>query len=81
MEVTPELEKKAKWFWEHSSEVAQTIACKELLSGTKPEDAIAFGECVDNAMCDLIAEEIKADIDRQMIEERVKRRLAAKGMI
>ena len=81
MEITPELEEKAKWFWEHSSEEAKTIACNELLSGTKPEDAIAFGECVDNAMCDLIAAEVEAEMDRRMIEERVKRRLAKKGMI
>lgn len=71
MEITPELEEKAKWFGEHGSEIAKDIAYNDMLNGSKPEDAIAFGEFVDNAFCDLIAAELTAEIDRRIIEECV----------
>lgn len=73
MEITPELEEKAKWFGEHGSEIAKTIAYKDMLNGSKPEDAIAFGEFIDNAFCDLISAEIKAETDRRIIEECVNK--------
>lgn len=48
-------------------DLVHDIVTADMLRGASPEDAIAFGQYVEDCFAELIADELKAEIDRQMI--------------
>jgi hypothetical protein len=53
-------------------DIMHDIVEADMLRGASPEDAIAFGQYVEDCFVELISNELKAEIDRQMIDKQVK---------
>jgi len=53
-------------------DIMHDIVEADMLRGASPEDAIAFGQYVEDCFAELISNELKAEIDRQMIDKQVK---------
>jgi hypothetical protein len=53
-------------------DLVHDIVEADMLRGASPEDAIAFGQYVEDCFAELIANELKAEIDRQMIDKLAK---------
>lgn len=47
-------------------DIIHDIVTADMLRGASPEDAIAFGQYVEDCFAELISNELKAEIDRQV---------------
>ena len=53
-------------------DLVHDIVVADLLRGASPEEAIEFGQYVENCFADVISNELKAEIDRQMLGKLAK---------